>query len=218
MDEAHWTSIFRAFLATQEEGDPAHDLQHIERVVLNTRQLAKVENLSLEILLPAAWLHDCVHVAKDSPQRSQASVLAADQAVSFLRGNGYPTQFLDDIHHAIAAHSFSAQITPCTLEAKVLQDADRIDALGAVGLSRCLMLGGHMGSSLMSGNDPFCESRLPDDARYCVDHFFAKLLTLESTMQTEAGRLLAKERTDFLRHFLELLKKETCLDSAIGSG
>ncbi|MFT6181254.1 MAG: hypothetical protein ACJAQT_000164 [Akkermansiaceae bacterium] len=217
MDEAHWTSIFCACLDTQEKGDPAHDLQHIERVVLNTRRLAKVENLGLEVLLPAAWLHDCVHVAKDSPQRSQASLLAADHAIQFLRENAYPAENLDAIHHAIEAHSFSAQIPPRTLEAKVLQDADRIDALGAVGLSRCLMLGGHMGSSLMNPNDPFCQSRTPDDANYCVDHFFAKLLTLQSTMQTEAGRALAKERTDFLRHFLDQLKKETCLDSVAGS-
>ncbi len=214
MNEAHWTDLFRSFLATQEEGDPAHDLQHIERVVLNTRQLAKAENLGLEILLPAAWLHDCLHVAKDSPLRSKASVLAADHAIAFLRKHDYPSEHLDAIHHAIEAHSFSAQITPRTIEAKVLQDADRIDALGAVGLSRCLMLGGHMGSSLMNPEDPFCESRPPDDANFCVDHFFAKLLTLESTMQTVAGRALAKERSDFLRQFLDQLKKETCLDSA----
>lgn len=216
MDEAHWTTLFRTFLATQEKGDPAHDLQHIQRVVLNTRQLARHEGLALHILLPAAWLHDCIHVAKDSPQRSKASVLAADHAVEFLREKAYPAQHLDAIHHAIEAHSFSANITPRTLEAKVLQDADRIDALGAIGLSRCLMLGGHMGSSLMSSHDPFCESRTPDDANYCIDHFFAKLLTLQSTMQTEAGRILAKERSDFLHHFLDQLKKETCLDSAAG--
>ena len=212
--EPHWTELFQAFLATQGEGDPAHDLQHIQRVVLNTRQLAAQEKLGLDILLPAAWLHDCVHVAKDSPQRSQASVIAADHAITFLRQNDYPAEHLEAIHHAISAHSFSAQITPRTLEAKVLQDADRIDALGAVGLSRCLMLGGYMGSSLMSENDPFCETRTPDDARYCVDHFFAKLLTLQDTMQTAAGRDLAKERTDFLHHFLDQLKQETCLDSA----
>lgn len=213
-NESHWTELFQAFLSTQGEGDPAHDLQHIQRVVLNTRQLAAGENLGLDVLLPAAWLHDCVHVAKDSPQRSQASVIAAERAVTFLRENNYPAEHLDAIHHAISAHSFSAKITPRTLEAAVLQDADRIDALGAVGLSRCLMLGGYMGSSLMSEEDPFCETRTPDDARYCVDHFFAKLLTLQDTMQTKAGRALAKERTAFLRYFLDQLKKETCLDSA----
>lgn len=208
IQESHWIEIFRSFLSKQSEGDPAHDLQHIERVVLNTRHLASIEGLTLEILLPAAYLHDCVHVAKDSPQRSQASRLAADHAVEFLQQNDYPAEHLDAIHHAIEAHSFSANITPRTIEAKVLQDADRIDALGAVGLSRCLMLGGHFGSQLYNTDDPFCESRTPEDARFCVDHFFVKLLGLKDTMQTQAGKALAEERTLYLTAFLEQLGKE----------
>ena len=208
MDFSNWTTIFRAFLSTQEEGDPAHDLQHIERVVLNTRRLAEAEGLTLEILLPAAYLHDCVHVAKDSPQRSQASRLAADHAIDFLRKQHYPYEHLDSIHHAIEAHSFSANITPRTIEAKVLQDADRIDALGAVGLSRCLMLGGYMDSQLYNSDDPFCETRTPADAQFCVDHLFAKLLGLKDSMQTKAGKELAKERTKFLSDFLKQLRKE----------
>lgn len=206
--ESEWIATFRAFLATQAESDPAHDSQHIERVVLNTRHLAALAGLPLEVLLPAAYLHDCVHVPKDSPLRSQASRLAADHARAFLRKKNYPAEHLDAIHHAIAAHSFSAKITPETIEAKVLQDADRIDALGAIGLSRCLMLGGHMDSLLYHESDPFCESRTPDDARFCIDHFFAKLLTLKDTMQTSAGKSLAHERTQFLTQYLEQLRSE----------
>lgn len=207
-DESCWIELFRTFLSTQKGGDPPHDLQHIERVVLNARHLAQVEGLPLNVLLPAAYLHDCVHVAKDSPQRSQASCLAADRAVEFLQQKDYPPEHLDAIHHAIEAHSFSANITPRTSEAKVLQDADRIDALGAVGLSRCLMLGGHFGSQLYSPDDPFCENRTPEDAKFCVDHFFAKLLGLKDTMQTEAGKQLALKRSQFLSDFLNQLKKE----------
>lgn len=204
----NWITLFRTFLSTQEDGDPAHDLQHIERVVLNTRQLASGEDLPLDVLLPAAYLHDCLHVAKDSPLRAQASRLAADHAIAFLRKNNYPAQHLDPIHHAIEAHSFSANIKPLTIEAKILQDADRIDALGAIGLSRCLMLGGHMGSQLYHPSDPFCETRPFDDANFCVDHFFAKLLTLKDSMQTQAGRALAEERTQFLTAFIDQLKTE----------
>ncbi len=206
--ESEWISTFRALLESQGEGDPAHDPQHIERVVLNTRHLAAVEGLSLEVLLPAAYLHDCVHVPKNSPQRSQASRLAADHAIESLKEHHYPAEHLDAIHHAIAAHSFSANITPETIEAKVLQDADRIDALGAIGLSRCLMLGGHMGSLLYNPNDPFCQNRKTDDANFCVDHFFAKLLSLKDTMQTPAGKSLARERTQFLTDFLDQLRAE----------
>jgi uncharacterized protein len=189
-------------------GDAAHDPEHIRRVVANARGLAATEGARLEVVLPAAWLHDCVTVPKDSPQRKEASRLAAAQAVAWLREWGWPEALLADIAHAIEAHSFSAGIAPRTTEAKVVQDADRLDALGAVGLARCLMLGGELGRPLYAAEDPFCERRAPDDRTACVDHFYAKLLTLEATMQTEGGKKEAKRRTEFLRGFLEQLSKE----------
>ncbi len=189
-------------------GDAAHDLEHVRRVVANARELAEVEGARLEVVLPAAWLHDCVTVAKDSPQRATASRLASSQAEAWLREWGWPEALLPDIAHAIEAHSFSAAIPPRTIEAKVVQDADRLDALGAVGLARCLMLGGAMGRPLYAADDPFCERRAPDDAASCVDHFHTKLLKLESTMQTASGRREARKRTEFLRGFLDELKRE----------
>lgn len=189
-------------------GDAAHDLEHIRRVVANARGLAATEGARLEVVLPAAWLHDCVTVPKDSPQRKEASRLAAAQAAAWLREWGWPEAYLADIAHAIEAHSFSAGIVPRTTEAKVVQDADRLDALGAVGLARCLMLGGELGRPLYAAEDPFCERRAPDDRAACVDHFYAKLLTLEATMQTEGGRAEARRRTEFMRVFLEQLNKE----------
>jgi uncharacterized protein len=206
--EPFWIKIFRDFLASQADSDPAHDPTHIERVVVNTRRLAEAENLPLDVLLPAAYLHDCVPIAKNSPERSRASTIAADEAITFLRKADYPGIHLEAIHHAICAHSFSAKIPPETPEARVLQDADRLDALGAVGLGRCLMLGGHFGSALYHPEDPFCETRTPEDAKYCLDHFYAKLLTLPDTMQTETGRHLAKERADFLSTYLDQLRSE----------
>lgn len=209
IDEDKWEWCFRAFLDEQLESDPAHDLAHIERVVRNARQLTAVEGADWRVVMPAAWLHDCVFVAKDSPQRSRASLLSADCAVAFLKEKSFPALDWEAIHHAIAAHSFSAGLETRTLEAKVLQDADRMDALGAVGLSRCLMLGGHMGTALMSPVDPFCEEREPDDGRFTIDHFYRKLLRLEETMKTDSGRLLAAERSEVLRGFLAQLRRET---------
>ena len=207
-EEEKWTPIFRGWLLEQKESDPAHDLPHIERVVANSRILCHDEGADWNIIHPSAWLHDCVFVAKDSPDRAKASTLSADHAVRLLDNSTYQKHQLEAIHHAISAHSFSANIETKSLEAMVLQDADRLDALGAFGLSRCLMLGGHMESQLYHSNDPFCENRSPDDARFCVDHFFAKLLTLKDTMQTEAGKTVAIERTKFLKDFLDQLKDE----------
>ena len=208
MQELEWSEVFREFLKRQQGSDPAHDLGHIERVVRNAKRLSDAEGADWTVVMPAAWLHDCVFVGKDSPQRSQASLLSAERAISLLKELDYPCADMVRIHHAIAAHSFSANIETESLEARVLQDADRIDALGAVGLSRCLMLGGHMGTELMSPIDPFCEEREPDDSRFTIDHFYRKLLRLESTMKTASGRVLATERANVLRDYLAQLREE----------
>jgi uncharacterized protein len=193
---------------TAMSGDAAHDLEHVRRVVRNAQELAAAEGANLEIVLPAAWLHDCVTVPKDSPQRAQASRLAAAQAGRWLRAWGWPEDLLPEIAHAIEAHSFSAGIPSRTVEAKVVQDADRLDALGAVGLARCLMLGGALGRLLYVAGDPFCERRPADDSAACVDHFYTKLLKLGDTMQTAGGKAEAGRRTEFLRQFLAELKRE----------
>lgn len=191
-----------------QAGDVAHGLEHVRRVVLNAKRLAAAEGARAEIVVPAAWLHDCVTVPKDSPQRAQASRRAAAQAVRWLREWDYPATHLADIAHAVEAHSFTAGIVPRTIEAKVVQDADRLDAIGAVGLARCLMLGGAMGRPLYAAADPFCEVRAPDDRASAVDHFHTKLLKLEGTMQTASGRREARARTEFLEQFLAQLKRE----------
>lgn len=191
-----------------QAGDVAHDLGHVRRVVVNARRLAAAEGVRLDVVVPAAWLHDCVTVPKDSPQRAQASRLAAAQAVRWLREWGWPEEFLADIAHAVEAHSFSAGIPPRTPEAKVVQDADRLDAIGAAGLARCLMLGGALGRPLYAAEDPFCENRAPDDRTATVDHFYTKLLKLEGTMQTAGGRREARARTAYLENFLAELKRE----------
>lgn len=196
--------------------DAAHDVAHVERVVANARALAAAEEARLEIVLPAAWLHDCVVVPKDSPERANSSRLAATEAVRLLEGWDYPADLLPEIAHAIEAHSFSAGIAPRTAEARVLQDADRLDALGAVGLARCLMLGGALGRPLYVGDDPFCTHRAPDDRRATVDHLYSKLFTLAATMQTASGRAEAERRTAFLRQFVDELGRELAVPSASG--
>jgi uncharacterized protein len=210
MDEAELERYCVAALADQG-GDVAHELTHVRRVVRNARELAATEGARREIVLPAAWLHDCVTVAKDSPQRPLASRLAAVQAGQWLAQWGYDGDEVAAIAHAIEAHSFSAGIAPRTIEARVVQDADRLEALGAVGVARCFLLGGALGRPLLAAADPFCATRAPDDAVACVDHFFSKLLHLEATMQTAAGRAEARRRTDFLRHFLAELQREVGL-------
>jgi uncharacterized protein len=203
-----WEPQIVRFIAGQPGDDPGHGLVHLRRVVATALALAAAEAARIDVVLPAAWLHDCVHVAKNSPDRSRASHLAAAHAVSFLQAAGYPPDALPGIAHAIQAHSYSAGIRPQTIEAKVVQDADRLDALGAIGIARCIAVGSALGRPLYEPDDPFCEARTPDDAGASVDHFYTKLLRLAATMQTDAGRIEAERRTAFIRAFIVQLRSE----------
>ena len=89
-----------------------------------------------------------------------------------------------------------------------MQDADRLEALGAVGIARTLITGGANGTPFYDLSQPFPVSRAPDDRTSIIDHFFTKLLTLADTMQTAAGRSAAKQRAEFLKQFLTQLGSE----------
>ncbi len=197
-----------AFVAGRTAADPAHDLSHIKRVVNNALYLTDIEQCDRRITLPAAWLHDCVQVPKNSPDRKQASRLAAAEAVRFLRTQDYPDDLLPALQHAVEAHSFSAAIPVQTIEAGVVQDADRLDALGAIGIARCLLTGGAMGSEIYDPADPFAERREFDDKAFMIDHFHTKLFHLPATMQTRAGRMEAERRVTMMQTFLKELGRE----------
>jgi uncharacterized protein len=196
------------FLGESTPADAAHDLSHVRRVVKNCVYLTEMESADPFVTLPSAWLHDCVAVPKDSPLRSQGSRLAADAATAFLSGISYPEERLGDVYHAIEAHSFTAAIPTRSLDARVVQDADRLDSLGAIGIARCLLVGGHLNRPLCDSLDPFCDSREPDDSIYTIDHFYAKLFKLPDTMQTDAGRSEARRRATLMQEYLDNLRSE----------
>jgi uncharacterized protein len=105
------------------------------------------------------------------------------------------------VAHAIESHSFSAGIRPETIEAKIVQDADRLDALGAVGLARLFYTAGRMDSALAHPDDPMALHRDLNDKAYALDHIDTKLATLPGKMQTAAGRRLAETRLNELIAF-----------------
>jgi uncharacterized protein len=188
--------------------DSAHDLSHIRRVVKAAREICEREGGALEIVIPAAWLHDLVAVPKSSPERARASRLSAEAALGLLRELEYPAEWHAPIAHAIAAHSFSAGLEPETLEARIVQDADRLDALGAIGLARCFATAGAMGTALYCEADPFAVGRELNDGRWAIDHLPKKLLRIADTMKTATGASLARERVEYLRAFLRQLARE----------
>lgn len=188
--------------------DPAHDLAHVKRVVLTAKKLAKIEGAKLEVVVPAAWLHDLVNLPKNHPDRALASQMAARAALDFLKEIAYPVEFFEAIAHAIEAHSFSAQIRPQSLEAKIVQDADRLDALGAIGLARLFSISTQMQRPFYSMLDPFAIERTHDDKEFAIDHIHIKLKQIVQQMNTPVGREEAGVRFHFIEEFLEQLNSE----------
>lgn len=198
----------RLFIEESGEGDAAHDIAHIKRVVENAKSILAKEPADREIILAAAWLHDMVVLPKDHPDRKKASALAAEKAAEFLSKLDYPGNKIPDVAHAIEAHSFSAGIKPVTPEAQIVQDADRLDALGAIGVARCFAVGGELARPFYHPDDPFAISREPDDSTWTIDHFYEKLFRLPELLNTSTAQEIAKERVLFMKTFLKQLSSE----------
>ena len=212
MNLASWEKKFEnkiSEIATVD--DPAHDRLHFKRVVQTAKKLCFLEKAGFEVVVPAAWLHDFVIVPKNSPLRSQASRLAAQGAIEFLKSIQYPKEFFEDIAHAIEGHSFSANIDVKTIEAKIVQDADRLDGLGAIGIARCFATAGLLKRPFYSDDDPFCENRQPDDSQFTVDHFFKKLFKTAETLKTKAGIEEGRIRVEVMKNYLSALSSEVVI-------
>ncbi|ELB2270900.1 HD domain-containing protein [Vibrio parahaemolyticus] len=200
--------LFLEFMQQEMQVDAAHDIEHVKRVVKTAKQLCDEENADIAIVLPAAYLHDCFTYPKDHPNRKQSSAIAAKKAIAYLESIQYPQHYHDAIAHAIEAHSFSANIRPNTLEAQIVQDADRLDALGAIGVTRCIQVSTHFNAQLYNDNDMFAKERELNDKQFTVDHFQTKLFKIVDTMNTESARLEANKRKAFMQTYLKQLYDE----------
>jgi len=208
-DLATWRSKLVAMAAASNDNDGAHDSAHLDRVWRNARALLEYHpEADRLVVLAASYLHDLVNLPKNDPERDQASRRSAQLARHQLSHLGFPPEKLDAVAHAIEAHSFSAAIRAETIEAKIVQDADRLDGLGLVGLARLFYIAGKMDSSLAHPDDPLGRARDFDDRRYALDHIMVKLTKLPDMMQLEAARSLGRERLDQLLAFREDFARE----------
>ncbi|MFJ2975059.1 phosphohydrolase [Kluyvera sp. NPDC087067] len=211
MDLKVWQQdIEQWFKQHYNSGDASHDIAHFRRVWHTARRIAEGEQVDLPVILVASYFHDLVSLPKNHPDRSRSSTLSAQQTLLILPRDfpSFPPDCYAAVAHAIEAHSFSAQIPPQTLEAKIVQDADRLEALGAIGLARVFAVAGALNTALFDADDPFAVNRALDDKAYALDHFQTKLLRLPETMQTTKGREMAQHNADFLVHFMAKLSAE----------
>jgi len=162
----------------------------------------------MQVLLLAALLHDVGSEKKHALKPGESEGMGRKTMEDFLESIGLEEVARDKVLYAVDVHRFSKGIIPVTLEARILQDADRLDAIGAIGIARVFLTGGTLGRELYHPEDPFCRDREPDDKRWNLDHFYRKLLKLESGMHTKSAKKLAAERTAVLRRYLQDLEEE----------
>jgi len=190
------------------DNDPAHDFEHVMRVYNNAQKIAKQENANQKLVLSAVLLHDIVSYPKSNKRSKLSSLESANKSKLILKEFDFTSEEITIVSAAIEDHSFSQNKIPQTLEGKILQDADRLDALGAIGIARVFATSGSLNRPFYNIDDPFCNKRNPDDNLWALDHFFNKLLKLESMMNTKSGKIEAKKRTKVLKVFLKQLKDE----------
>jgi len=190
------------------ENDSVHDFEHTMRVYKNAQKICKKEKANEKLVLSAALLHDIISYPKSDKRSKMSSIESAKKSKKILEKFDFSKEEIIIISDAIRDHSFSQNKIPKTLEGQILQDADRLDALGAIGIARVFATGGSLKRPFYNIDDPFCKRRIPNDNIWTVDHFFRKLLKLESLMNTKSGKAEAKKRTRILKEFLNQLKQE----------
>jgi uncharacterized protein len=163
-----------------------HGFEHVERVYDTCQHIGKREKANLDVLLPAALLHD---ISREEENHAQAG---AEKAKPILRRYGLTEDTIEEIASVIASHSFSGKKPPKTLEAKILSDADKLDALGAIGIYRTAVYSGE-------------HARPVDDF---IAHFHEKLLKLEGLLFTDEAKRMARNRTQYMADFVERLNGE----------
>jgi uncharacterized protein len=189
--------------------DLAHGWEHVYRVYHLALRIAEQEHADSFVVGMAALLHDVGRTVQEpkKPHAERSALLAT----KLLDQYDLPDTTQEAILHAILAHNYRRGITPESLEARVLYDADRLDSMGATGLMRwAMILRNKKWSEWKSYHpeDPFAVQRTPDDQRYLLDRFFTKLLTLPEVMLTETGWSMAQSRLAFFQLFLQELQVE----------
>jgi uncharacterized protein len=207
-DEARFRDLMAAALPLYKGADSAHDQGHAMRVLKLAEVIGKAEGANLSVLRPAALLHDigCApkHLGKEKESEDRTLIIAR----ALLAKTGYGPQDIETILGMIGVHGYSRKIVPKDLEGKILQDADRLDAMGAIGIARTFLVGGSINRPLYHLTDPWAKARDIDDKAYNLDHFEKKLLKLKDGMHTGTARSLAQDRHKFLEKYIEQMKKE----------
>ena len=197
-----------------DDSDPVHDFDHVLRVLALARRIGRAEGADIAVVETAVLLHDIGRADEDhlahvrNAEVADHALQAAERARQILAHlEPAPTPaFIEAVAHAIAAHRFRSAIAPQTLEAKVVFDADKLDAIGAIGVARAYAYGGMTGQKLWGVVPPDYPGGGPEHTPH--HEFVYKLSRIVERMQTETGRAIARERHAFMQAFFERLAQE----------
>ena len=190
------------------KNDPAHDFEHIMRVYKNAEKICKNEKANKKLVLISVLLHDIVKLKNSHSKFRSSSDASVHKSLKILKKLKLSNKEIDIVIEAIYNHSFTKKKISNTIEGQILQDSDRLDALGSIGIARVFAVSGFKNRPFYNPNDPFSKKRKFNDKKWALDHFFKKLLILEKKMNTKSGKIEAKRRTKILKKFLDNLKQE----------
>ena len=189
--------------------DPSHDINHTLRVLAIAEKIAKAEKADLDIIVPAALFHDVINYPKNHHKRLSSSKESAEFAKKILKKIKYfPENKIEQVYRSIDLCSFTKGLKSDFIEGQILQDADSLEATGAVAIMRTFSSAGIMNKTFYDVLDPFCRKRKPDDKRYALDLFFTRLLVVQGRLYTKTAKNIVKKRVSFLKVFLKELEIE----------
>jgi uncharacterized protein len=184
-----------------------HDESHVERVYNLAVRIAKNENADLDVVKAAALLHDISRALEDEGKIADHAIEGAKIAKKILEEVSFPEEKAAKVIHCIEVHRFKKGMKAESLEAKILQDADRLDIIGAVGIARAFTRGGW-------SNTPIYDPLIPPKEKYdgesltSVNHIYEKILKVKDAINTKTASKIAEERHKFVEQFLDRLLKE----------
>ncbi|MBV8255490.1 MAG: HD domain-containing protein [Chitinophaga sp.] len=188
------------------EAEGGHDWWHIYRVWNQTKRIAKSENVNMLVVELGALLHDIA----DSKFNGGDEEIGPAKAVAFMQQQGLSEEVIKHVENIVRYISFKGGHNEngfYSLELGVVQDADRLDAIGAIGIARAFNYGGFKNRMIYDPNISPVMQRSKEDYKHnnapTINHFYEKLLLLRDKMNTETGKQLAAQRHQFMEQYLE---------------
>lgn len=189
----------------------SHDWDHTMRVYKVCIKIGTVEKADLEILKLAALLHD---IGREEEDRLKGDIchaeIGAKMAVDILKKCNIDDCMINKIYHCIETHRFKGLKKPLSLAAKILFDADKLDAIGAIGLARAFVFAGEIGAKVHNSNIDIEKTKPYSEEDTAYREYYFKLRKIKDSLFTETGREMAEERHRFMVEFFERLDLEVC--------